>query len=156
MITSLRNRSPLNYSTVRKWIIVLIVSLGSACVTCASSAVTLTYSGTEAEFHSSSEVTILGLSLFVLGLGIGPLFLGPLSEFYGRRPSKHSPRTPCSPLVRRRLTSFCAFATRYPLSQSTSSPSSSSSRSTSSSPSPTTLRAGSLGDSSAEWPGVRS
>ena len=28
----------------------------------------------------------LGLSLYVLGLGTGPMFLAPLSEFYGRRP----------------------------------------------------------------------
>ncbi len=30
------------------------------------------------------EVTILSISLYVLGLGIGPLFMGPLSELYGR------------------------------------------------------------------------
>lgn len=29
---------------------------------------------------------ILGISLFVEGLGCGPLLLGPLSEFYGRNP----------------------------------------------------------------------
>ena len=31
-------------------------------------------------------VAILGLTAFVVGLAIGPLFLGPLSEFYGRKP----------------------------------------------------------------------
>lgn len=35
-------------------------------------------------FHISKEVSILAVSLFVLGLGFGPLLLGPLSEFYGR------------------------------------------------------------------------
>lgn len=34
----------------------------------------------------SEIVVILGLSLFVAGLGIGPMVLAPLSEFYGRRP----------------------------------------------------------------------
>lgn len=34
----------------------------------------------------SKEVTILGISLYVEGLGTGPLLLGPLSEFYGRNP----------------------------------------------------------------------
>lgn len=36
------------------------------------------------QFHVSQEVTILGISLFVLGLGIGPLVAGPISEIYGR------------------------------------------------------------------------
>jgi multidrug resistance protein len=39
----------------------------------------------EDEFGNSREVSILGLSFFVLGIGLGPMFLGPLSEFYGRR-----------------------------------------------------------------------
>jgi len=38
------------------------------------------------EFHVSPPITILGISLFVEGLGIGPLILGPLSEFCGRNP----------------------------------------------------------------------
>src|ERR1700724_3133939 len=51
----------------------------------------------EEEFHVSQVVAILGLSTFVLGLAFGPctpchrtnltiVFLGPLSEFYGRKP----------------------------------------------------------------------
>jgi predicted MFS family arabinose efflux permease len=36
------------------------------------------------QFHVSSPITILGISLFVAGLGLGPLILGPLSEFHGR------------------------------------------------------------------------
>ena len=40
----------------------------------------------EAEFHNSRIVSVLGLSTFVLGIAIGPMFLSPLSEFYGRRP----------------------------------------------------------------------
>jgi multidrug resistance protein len=39
-----------------------------------------------AEFDCSRIVATLGLSLFVMGLGLGPMFLGPLSEFFGRRP----------------------------------------------------------------------
>jgi MFS family permease len=38
------------------------------------------------DFGCSKEVVTLGLSLYVLGLGTGPMFLAPLSEFYGRRP----------------------------------------------------------------------
>ena len=37
------------------------------------------------QFHVSQEVTILGISLFLLGLGLGPLVVGPISEIYGHR-----------------------------------------------------------------------
>ena len=40
--------------------------------------------GMAAEFHVSRLVTVLTISLFVAGLGIGPLLVGPLSEVYGR------------------------------------------------------------------------
>lgn len=36
--------------------------------------------GVASEFHVSQEVAILSISLFVLGLGLGPLLVGPLSE----------------------------------------------------------------------------
>lgn len=39
------------------------------------------------EFHITNEVeSQLTLSIFVLAYAIGPLFLGPLSEIYGRVP----------------------------------------------------------------------
>lgn len=37
------------------------------------------------KFGCSEEVATLGLSTFIWGLGVGPLFLAPLSEFFGRR-----------------------------------------------------------------------
>ena len=78
--------NPRNMSKTRKWIVVAIVSAGSTCVTCTSSMYTLTYGQITQEWHVSRVVATLGLSLFVMGLGIGPMVLGPLSEFYGRRP----------------------------------------------------------------------
>jgi MFS family permease len=38
-----------------------------------------------AEFNVGREVAVLPLSLYTLGLGIGPLVAAPLSEIYGRR-----------------------------------------------------------------------
>ncbi|KAF2719200.1 MFS general substrate transporter [Polychaeton citri CBS 116435] len=73
-------------SHLRKWSIVLIVSSSAFCVTCASAMYTVTYSQLQPEFGISREVATLGLSLYVVGLGIGPMFLSPLSEFYGRKP----------------------------------------------------------------------
>lgn len=78
--------NPRSFSKTRKWLIVTIISAGSTCVTCASSMYTLTYNQITTEFHISRVVATLGLSLFVMGLGLGPMMLGPLSEFYGRRP----------------------------------------------------------------------
>ena len=44
----------------------------------------LTEQGLMDDFHISKEVSILTISMFVMGLGLGPLLLGPLSEFFGR------------------------------------------------------------------------
>ena len=40
----------------------------------------------EADFGNSRIISVLGLSMFVLGIGCGPLCFSPLSEIYGRRP----------------------------------------------------------------------
>jgi DHA1 family multidrug resistance protein-like MFS transporter len=37
------------------------------------------------KFHVSSEVGLLGLSFYVLGFALGPVFWAPLSELKGRR-----------------------------------------------------------------------
>ncbi|ORY17439.1 benomyl/methotrexate resistance protein [Clohesyomyces aquaticus] len=66
--------NPRSMGKARRWVIVLIVSASSLCVYL------------EPEFHASRLVCTLGLSLFVAGLGTGPMVLSPLSEFYGRRP----------------------------------------------------------------------
>ena len=69
----------------RKWAIVGLTSMGSFCVTCASSIYTSTYTQMNAEFGCSRIVATLGLSMFVLGIALGHMW-SPLSEFYGRRP----------------------------------------------------------------------
>jgi MFS family permease len=48
--------------------------------TAASSIYASTYPQLIKEFHTSQEVATLGLSLFVVGLAISPMVLGPLSE----------------------------------------------------------------------------
>ncbi|OJD21959.1 hypothetical protein ACJ73_06698 [Blastomyces percursus] len=77
--------NPRNMRLGRKWVIVLVLAVGSVCVTCTSSLYTMTYAQIMEEFHCSQIVATLGLSLFIFGLGVGPLVLAPLSEFYGRR-----------------------------------------------------------------------
>ncbi|CED85543.1 Synaptic vesicle transporter SVOP and related transporters (major facilitator superfamily) [Phaffia rhodozyma] len=75
---------PWNLPQWRKWVAVLIVSGSSACVTCTSSIGSSTYAGIERDLNLSPEVAILSITMFVFGLALGPLLLGPISEFQGR------------------------------------------------------------------------
>ena len=78
--------NPKNKTEARKWMVVIILAFGSYCVTNTSALYTTTYEGMNKEFGTSRFVATLGLTTFVFGLGIAPMLLGPLSEFYGRRP----------------------------------------------------------------------
>ncbi|KKZ63629.1 hypothetical protein EMCG_02070 [[Emmonsia] crescens] len=71
---------PRNFPLVLRWSMVIIISLCSLCAICTSSLYTMTYEQITVEFNCSSLVATLGLSLFILGLGVGLLFLAPLSE----------------------------------------------------------------------------
>lgn len=77
---------PRSLPLFRKWAMVVIVGMGSFCVTAASSIYTATYAQMNPEFGISGLIGTLGLSAFVLGISLGPLLMSPLSEFYGRRP----------------------------------------------------------------------
>ncbi|KAM6491145.1 MFS general substrate transporter [Amanita muscaria] len=76
--------NPCNISLLHKWIIVNVISQGALCVACASSTAAFTEVSLEQEFNVSHEISILSISLYVVGLGMGPLLAGPLSEVYGR------------------------------------------------------------------------
>ncbi|KAJ3797237.1 MFS general substrate transporter [Lentinula aff. detonsa] len=78
------NEHPQAYTLFKKWTVIMVIATSALCVTCASSAASFTEAGMAAEFHVPREVTILSITLFVAGLGIGPLLTGPLSEVYGR------------------------------------------------------------------------
>lgn len=84
LVTLETHEDPQKMSAPRRWIAVFVISLGALCVTSASSMAAFTEAGIAEAFHVSHEVTILGVSLFVAGLGVGPLLVGPLSEVYGR------------------------------------------------------------------------
>ncbi|EGW30400.1 multidrug resistance protein 10 [Spathaspora passalidarum NRRL Y-27907] len=72
-------------SRLHKWSIVGIISFGSLCVTCISSSWSLASPQIMKHFHISHEVSTLGISLYIWGLGTGGIFLSPISEFHGRR-----------------------------------------------------------------------
>lgn len=78
--------NPQNLQTTRKWWLISLISSTTLCYTCTSSLYTSTYDQIVIEFDCSRIVATLGLSFFIAGLGIGPMILAPLSEFYGRKP----------------------------------------------------------------------
>ncbi|KAJ5729327.1 Major facilitator superfamily multidrug transporter mdrA [Penicillium malachiteum] len=78
-------RNPMNFSSFKKWFITFLVSFITLAVALVSSAYSGGISQIVEHFRVSEEVAILGVSLFVLGFAIGPLFWAPLSEIFGRR-----------------------------------------------------------------------
>lgn len=80
-----KENTNLALSTLRRWSIVFALVLASICVTMISSTWSLASEHIMEHMHVSREVAVLGISLFIWGLGTGPLFLGPISEFYGRK-----------------------------------------------------------------------
>ena len=108
-VTLEKSEDPKTMAAWYKWATVLTVSCGAMCVTSASSMVGTTAhirppsnlmcfhpqaafaeAGTMKEFGISRTVSILQISLFLMGLGTGPLLVGPLSEVHGALSDFHS------------------------------------------------------------------
>ena len=77
--------NPQNFSRSRKWLITIATGLMTFVVSFGSSVFSTVTEVTSQEFGVTSEVMILGVSLYVLGFACGPLIWGPMSEGYGRR-----------------------------------------------------------------------
>ncbi|EKG11440.1 Major facilitator superfamily [Macrophomina phaseolina MS6] len=78
-------QNPLLWKDWYKWFIALSMASTTLCVSFCSSAYSGGISGIKEDLGASHELATLGLSLFVLGFGLGPLIWAPLSEMYGRR-----------------------------------------------------------------------
>ncbi|KAK3052441.1 hypothetical protein LTS18_012287, partial [Coniosporium uncinatum] len=78
-------KNPKNWSMKRKWAATFIVSSFTFISPVSSSMVAPATSTIARQLNITNEVEqALVLSIFVLAYAIGPLFLGPLSEVYGR------------------------------------------------------------------------
>lgn len=77
--------SPFDFSQLKKWTITISAALTTFTCTFASSIFSSAVTVTAVEFKTSETVTMLGVSLYVLGFGCGPILWGPLSEYCGRR-----------------------------------------------------------------------
>ncbi|RDW63548.1 hypothetical protein BP6252_11093 [Coleophoma cylindrospora] len=77
--------NPKNWLPRRKWAATLVMSSFTFITPVASSIVAPAFNAIGSEFHISSQLELsLMLSIFILAYAVGPLFLGPLSEIYGR------------------------------------------------------------------------
>ncbi|KAF2836718.1 MFS general substrate transporter [Patellaria atrata CBS 101060] len=77
--------NPMNWPTWKKWMITIVLALMTFVITFASSVFSTATMVTAKKFGVSTEVMVLGTSLFVLGFAFGPVIWGPLSELYGRK-----------------------------------------------------------------------
>ncbi|KAI9712541.1 MAG: hypothetical protein M1812_006850 [Candelaria pacifica] len=75
----------MNWSSRKKLITALMLGYTTLTSAFASSIFSAATRQVAAEFHVSTEVATLGLSLYVLGFATGPIFWAPLSELRGRR-----------------------------------------------------------------------
>ncbi|KAF2021667.1 MFS general substrate transporter [Aaosphaeria arxii CBS 175.79] len=77
--------NPKNWSMKRKWAATFIVSAFTLVSPVSSSMISPALPAISRDFHLTQDVEAsMTLSIFVLAYAIGPLFLGPLSEIYGR------------------------------------------------------------------------
>lgn len=77
--------SPFDLPDWRKWIITVVLASMTMAVTFGSSVWSSTIAVTSQEFNVSETISILGVSLYVLGFALGPIVWGPMSELKGRR-----------------------------------------------------------------------
>ncbi|KAH5742186.1 hypothetical protein HBI18_037390 [Parastagonospora nodorum] len=78
--------NPKNFSKAYKWWCTMCVAITCFAVAFNSAVITADLEGVGAEFNVSEEVTLLTITLFVLGFGVGPMVFAPASEVWGRRP----------------------------------------------------------------------
>ncbi|OIW33652.1 major facilitator superfamily transporter multidrug resistance [Coniochaeta ligniaria NRRL 30616] len=78
---------PLNFPRNKKWLIVGLLSSITLVTPFASSILAPGIGSLSAEFHEENSIIgAMTVSIYLLGYVIGPLFLAPLSEIYGRKP----------------------------------------------------------------------
>ncbi|EIM90804.1 MFS general substrate transporter [Stereum hirsutum FP-91666 SS1] len=78
-------QNPQNWSSSYKILVTILYGSITMCSSFSSSIFGSGSSGIIREYGISSEVAVLGTSLFILGYVPGPIVFAPLSELYGRR-----------------------------------------------------------------------
>ncbi|KAH9475800.1 Major facilitator superfamily multidrug transporter NAG4 [Psilocybe cubensis] len=81
-----KGEDPRDWGKGKKWYVTATTALLCLAVALGSSIITGDMTGPTKEMGISQEITNLTVTCFVMGFGIGPLFMSPLSEVVGRRP----------------------------------------------------------------------
>ncbi|KAH3665753.1 hypothetical protein OGAPHI_003941 [Ogataea philodendri] len=76
---------PYNWPVWKKYLIVCIYCLLQAYVNMTSTSYVAVEWIVQERFGTTAQVSALGQSMFILGTGVGPAFLGPLSDIGGRK-----------------------------------------------------------------------
>lgn len=83
-------RRPINWTIKKKWTNCSIISVLTFLTPLASSMVAPAVPLMMRDFHSTnSTLASFIVSIYILGYAVGPLFIAPLSEVYGRMPLYH-------------------------------------------------------------------
>ncbi|KAF7182646.1 hypothetical protein CNMCM7691_002307 [Aspergillus felis] len=83
--------NPKNWLKKKKWTHIVIISILALTTNMAPTMCAPGISGISADLGiTSSAVSTLAITLYVLGMAIGPMFMSPLSEVYGRVPVYHT------------------------------------------------------------------
>lgn len=78
--------NPKNWTNRKRWLATITVSLFTFISPVSSSMIAPALEKVSADLHIGSKFEgQLAMSIFILGFALGPLFLGPLSELFGRR-----------------------------------------------------------------------
>ncbi|KAF4540706.1 MFS multidrug transporter [Lasiodiplodia theobromae] len=78
--------NPKNWPIWRKWVTTLLTSLGGLVTLMSGAMMAPALSDISHELNIAPEEAQIALSIFILAFAFGPLFLGPCSEVFGRKP----------------------------------------------------------------------
>ena len=81
--------NPLDWPTGRKWMVTDVLSATGFNRIMVSTIMAPALSTIASELHMSSTESAMSLSIYLLATAFGPLFIGPLSEIYGRQAILH-------------------------------------------------------------------
>ncbi|CAK9437129.1 uncharacterized protein LODBEIA_P15440 [Lodderomyces beijingensis] len=77
---------PQNWSRLKKWWVTYTAAIMCLCCSLGSSLYTGAIPEIMKKFGASQELCLVGLTLYLIGLAIGPAVAAPLSELVGRKP----------------------------------------------------------------------